>query len=210
MTQRFGPPRDAHVEGLAAIGAVRSYPKNVILIHEGDRTDQLYVVLSGRLKVYLSDASGKEVVIDTLRPNDCFGEMALEGEPRSASVMTLEPCRLSVVERDDFKRHLTNNPEIAYGLIMMLIRRVRGLTRSLGGLALLDVYGRVARLLLDSASEVDGTLLVEERMTQQEIAKRINASREMVSRILTDLREGGYIAIADDRIILLRTLPARW
>ncbi|MBX9632035.1 MAG: cyclic nucleotide-binding domain-containing protein [Burkholderiales bacterium] len=205
-----GLHQEPYVDGLAAVGTVRSYPKNVVLIHEGDRTDQLFVVLSGRLKVYLSDAAGKEVVIDTLRVNDCFGEMALEGEPRSASVMTLEPCRLSVIERDDFKRHLTTNPEIAYGLIMMLIRRARGLTRALGGLALLDVYGRVARLLLDNASQVDGNLLVQERMTQQEIAKRINSSREMVSRILTDLREGGYIGIEDDRIIILRTLPARW
>lgn len=205
-----GLHQESYVDGLAAVGTVRSYPKNVVLIHEGDRTDQLYVVLSGRLKVYLSDAAGKEVVIDTLRVNDCFGEMALEGEPRTASVMTLEPCRLSVIERDDFKRHLTTNPEIAYGLIMMLIRRARGLTRALGGLALLDVYGRVARLLLDNASQVDGNLLVQERMTQQEIAKRINSSREMVSRILTDLREGGYIGIEDDRIIILRTLPARW
>lgn len=205
-----GLHHESYVEGLAAIGAIRSYPKNAVLIHEGDRTDQLYVVLSGRLKVYLSDASGKEVVIDTLRANDCFGEMALEGEPRSASVMTLEPCRLSVIERDEFKRHLTTNPEIAYGMIMLLIRRARGLTRSLGGLALLDVYGRVARLLLDNASQVDGVLLVEERMTQQEIAKRINSSREMVSRILTDLREGGYIGIENDRIVILRELPPRW
>lgn len=208
--ENSGLPQESYVDGLAAIGTIRSYPKNVVLIYEGDRTDQLYVVLSGRLKVYLSDASGKEVVIDTLRPNDCFGEMALEGEPRSASVMTLEPCRLSVIERDEFKRHLSTNPEIAYGLIMLLIRRARGLTRSLGGLALLDVYGRVARLLLDNASQVDGVMLVAERMTQQEIAKRINSSREMVSRILTDLREGGYIGIEDDRMIILRELPPRW
>ncbi len=205
-----GQPHESYVDGLAAIGTVRSYPKNVVLIHEGDRSDQLYVVLSGRLKVYLSDASGKEVVIDTLRSNDCFGEMALEGEPRSASVMTLEPCRLSVIERDEFKRHLTTNPEIAYGLILLLIRRARGLTRSLGGLALLDVYGRVARLLLDNATQIEGVLLVEERMTQQEIAKRINSSREMVSRILADLREGGYIGIENDRIVILRELPPRW
>lgn len=210
MMDRDGPPQESYVDGLAAIGTIRSYPKNVVLIHEGDRTDQLYVVLSGRLKVYLSDVHGKEVVIDTLRTNDCFGEMALEGEPRSASVMTTEPCRLSVIESGDFKRHLTTNPEVAYELIMMLIRRARGLTRSLGGLALLDVYGRVARLLLDSASQVDGVLLVEERMTQQEIAKRINSSREMVSRILTDLREGGYIGIENDRIVILRSLPPRW
>lgn len=205
-----GLHQEPYVDGLAAVGTVRSYPKNVVLIHEGDRTDQLFVVLSGRLKVYLSDASGKEVVIDTLRSNDCFGEMALEGEPRSASVMTLEPCRLSVIERDEFKRHLTTNPEIAYGLILLLIRRARGLTRSLGGLALLDVYGRVARLLLDNATQIEGVLLVEERMTQQEIAKRINSSREMVSRILADLREGGYIGIENDRIVILRELPPRW
>jgi len=195
---------------LAAMGTVRTYAKHTLLIQEGDRSDQIYIVLSGRLKVFLSDSEGNEIVIDMLRQRDCFGEMALEGEPRAASVITMEPCKLAVIEREHFKRFLAANPEAAYALVVTVIRRARNLTRSIGSLALLDVYGRVARLLLDNAGEENGKLVVGERLTRQEIAQRINSSRETVSRIVSDLREGGYIDIEDDRIVILRSLPARW
>jgi CRP/FNR family transcriptional regulator, cyclic AMP receptor protein len=204
------PFSDSYVQSLAATGVVRTYPKHTLLIQEGDLSDQLYVVLAGRLKVFLSDSEGKEIVIDMLEEGTCFGELALEGEPRSASVMTIDPCRLAVIERTQFKQFLASNPDAAYVLIATLIRRARNLTRTVGGLALLDVYGRVARLLLDSASENGERLIVGERMTQQEIARRINASREMVSRILSDLREGGYIGIENERIVIHRPLPKRW
>jgi len=207
---RNSPFDEHHLDTLAANGTIRAFPKNTLLIQEGDRGDQLYVVLSGRLKVFLADSEGKEIVIDTLGPRQCFGEMALEGEPRSASVMTTEPCKLVVIERDQFKRFLGANPEAAYALIVTLIRRARNLTRAIGSLALLDVYGRVARLLLDTAIEENGSLVVGERMTQQEIAKRVGASREMVSRIVTDLREGGYIGSEGDRLVIYRPLPKRW
>jgi CRP/FNR family cyclic AMP-dependent transcriptional regulator len=134
----------------------------------------------------------------------------LEGEPRSASVMTLEPAKLSIVEREQFKRFLADNPDAAYALIVTLIRRARNLTRAVGDLALLDVYGRVARLLLDNAREDNGKLVVMDRMTQQEIAKRVGASREMVWRILDDLRQGEYIAVQDGRIVIRQQLPKRW
>ncbi len=190
------PPFDVrHLEALAATGTVRSYPKNTVLIQEGDQSDRLYVVLSGRLKVFLSDTEGKEIIIDTLGPQQFFGEMALEGGPRSASVISIEPCKIAVIERDQFKSFLVSNPEAAYALIVALIRRASNLTRAIGSLTLLDVYGRVARLLLDHAIEEDGRMVVRERMTQQEIAKRVSASRETVSRIVTDLREGGCIRV---------------
>ncbi|HEY5930466.1 MAG TPA: Crp/Fnr family transcriptional regulator [Burkholderiales bacterium] len=192
------------------MGTIRAYPKNTVLVQEGDPSDRLYVVLSGRLKVYLSDAGGKEIVIDTLVPQQFFGEMALEGGPRAASVMTTEPCKLAVIERDQFKSFLACNPDAAYALIVALIRRASNLTRAIGSLTLLDVYGRVARLLLDNSAEENGKVVVRERMTQQEIAKRVGASRETVSRIVTDLREGGYIGIEEDCILILRALPARW
>ena len=121
--------------------------------------------------------------------------------------MTTEPCQLAVIERDQFKAFLAADPEAAYALIVTLISRARNLTRAIGSLALLDVYGRVARLLLDSATEEDGTLIVGERMTQQEIANRVGASRETVSRIITDLREGGYIGMENNRFVVYRRLP---
>ena len=131
-------------------------------------------------------------------------------EPRSASVMAAEPSRLSVIERTTFRQFFATNPEAAYWLYIALVRRARNLTRSVGSLALLDVYGRVARLLLDNATAESWRLVVGERITQQEIAKRVAASREMVSRILTDLREGNYIAIENDRIVIQQQLPKHW
>jgi CRP/FNR family cyclic AMP-dependent transcriptional regulator len=201
---------DGYVQALAALGTARSYAKHTILIQEGDKTDQVYVVLAGRLKVYLADSEGKEIIVDLLGPGQYFGEMALEGEPRSASVMTLEPSKLSIIERDQFKRFLADSPEAAYALIVTLIRRARNLTRAVGDLALLDVYGRVARLLLENAREENGMLVVIDRITQQEIAKRVGASREMVWRILDDLRQGEYIGLQDGRIVIRQPLPKRW
>lgn len=201
---------ERYLEALKEIATIRSYPKRMLLIQEGDHSDQLYVVLSGRLKVYLADSEGKEIVIDTLGPGQCFGEMALEGEPRSASVVTVERCKLAVIERPNFKRFLAANPDAAYALIMTLVHRARTLTRTIASLALFDVYGRVARLLLDNATEAHGRLVVGERLSQQEIARRVGASRETVSRIITDLREGGHIDVENDRIVIHPPLPERW
>lgn len=199
-----------HVDALVALGVVRSYPKNTVLVQEGDKGDQFYVLLAGKLKVFLADDDGKEIVVDMLNPKQYFGEMALDGESRSASVMTVEASKLAVIQRDDFKRFLAENPEAAFALIVTLIRRARNLTRTIGNLALLDVYGRVARLLIDNASDESGKRVVTEKMSQQEIAQRIGSSREMVSRILSDLKEGGYLSIEGGRIVIKQTLPKHW
>lgn len=199
-----------HIEALAALGQSRSFPKNTVLVQEGDKSDQLYVVQSGRLKVFLSDSDGKEIIVDTLGPGQYFGEMALDGEARSASVMTVEASKLSIVQRETFKQFLAEHPDAAFALIVILIRRARNLTRTIGNLALLDVYGRLARLLIDSAADEGGQLVVTEKISQQEMAKRIGSSREMVSRILSDLKEGGYISMDHNRIVIRQNLPKRW
>ena len=201
---------EKYIDALVALGVVRSYPKNTILTQEGDTSDQLYVLLAGKLKIFLADDDGKEIVVDMLSPRQYFGEMALDGASRSASVMTVEASKLAVIQRDDFKRFLAENPEAAFTLIVTLIRRARNLTRTIGNLALLDVYGRVARLLIDNASDESGQLVVTEKMSQQEIAQRIGSSREMVSRILSDLKEGGYVAIESGRIVIRQNLPKHW
>jgi CRP/FNR family cyclic AMP-dependent transcriptional regulator len=199
-----------YVHALAALGTARSYAKNTIVFQEGDLSDQVYVVVSGKVKVFLADSDGKEVIVDILGPRQYFGEMALDGRPRSASVITLEASKLAIVQREQYKHFLSENPDAAFGLIVTLIGRARNLTRAVGSMGLLDVYGRVARLLLDNAVERDGQTVLRERMTHQEIAKRVGASREMVTRILGDLREGGYVAIEDELIVIRQTPPERW
>jgi CRP/FNR family cyclic AMP-dependent transcriptional regulator len=201
---------DPMVRELALRGQVRAFPKNAVIINEGDRGDSLYVILTGKVKVYVSDDDGREMILDIYGPGDYVGEMALDGRPRSASVMTLEPTTCSVVTRDELRSAISANPDVAMGLIATLIDRARIATDNVKNLALMDVYGRVARLLLSLAKEDGGKLVVPERMTQQDIADRVGASRDMISRIFKDLTIGGYVTIENRTITIHRKPPARW
>ena len=197
------------VAHLADRGAVRSFPNRTVLIQEGDDTNSLFIIVSGRVRVYLSDAEGSEVTLATHGPGEYFGELVLDGGPRSASVVTVAPTRCVVIKRDEVQQFLLANPEFSLHLIRDLMRRTRRLTENVRSLALLDVYGRVAKVLLELARDVDGRRVVD-RLTQQDIANRVGASREMVSRILRDLELGGYISRQGGQIVIDRPPPARW
>jgi CRP/FNR family cyclic AMP-dependent transcriptional regulator len=201
---------EAELKAVGAHGVSRSYPKNTVIVSEGDQTDSLYVILEGRVKVFVSDGAGHEMVLSTQGPGEYFGEMVLDEGPRSASIMTLEPARFLVVPKKDFREFVLKNPGFALHLIDKLIQRARVLTESVKSLALMDVYGRVARLLLELAEEKDGKQVIPQRLTQQEIASRIGASREMVSRILKDLAQGGYLTQSRAGIVLHRKPPEHW
>lgn len=202
---------EAHLAALSEHGTVKAYPKNTVIISEGDHSDSLYVVLAGKVKVYLADEEGKEVLLNTQGPGEYFGEIILDEGPRSASVMTLEPSKFSIVTKAQFREFLARNPDAALELVKSLIHRVRTLTDKVGNLALLDVYGRVARLLLELAKERDGKLVVEEHLTQQDMASRVGCSREMISRILKDLKSGGYVKVDDnDHMIIAKKPPKNW
>jgi len=195
---------------LADAAIVRTFPKNTIVVTEGERSDSLYVILSGRVKVFVSDENGKDVVLRVEGPGEYFGELALDEGPRTASVGTLEPCKMAVIANDVVRGLLASHPEAALQLIRGLIGRMRYMTENLKDLALLDVYGRVAKLLLELATEADGRLVIDQRLTQQDIADRVSASREMVSRILKDLTTGGYIANEGGKIVIQRRPPRAW
>jgi CRP/FNR family cyclic AMP-dependent transcriptional regulator len=201
---------EAEVNAIARRAVARAFPKNTIVVSEGDRTDTLHIVVSGRVKIYVSDEKGKEIVLNFAGPGEYFGELVLDEGPRAASVMTLEPSRFLVVPKEDLREFVAQSPDFALHLIRKLIRRVRVLTNDIKSLALMDVYGRVARMLLDLAVERDGALVIEERPTQQEMANRVGASREMVNKILGDLASGGYITVERDRITIARALPRAW
>ena len=200
----------AELQALSTHAVKRSFPKRAVIINEGDPADALYIILSGRVKVYAADGEGREIVLLTQGPGEYFGEMMLDEGPRSASVMTLEASTFLVIPKASLRQFLVQNPAFAIRLIEKLIHRIRSLTASVKSLALMDVYGRVAGLLLELADEQDGSWVINERLTQQDIASRVGASREMVSRILKDLADGGYIAVQRDRIVVNRKLPTRW
>jgi CRP/FNR family cyclic AMP-dependent transcriptional regulator len=195
---------------IGARGGVRRYPAHAVLVNEGDAGDALYIVLSGRVKAYGSDADGREVIYSVQGPGEYFGEMTLDGGVRSASVATLEASSCVVVAGADVRDFLAHHPDFARHLVTKLIRLARRSTAKVKSLALSDVYGRLAALLRELARAEGEHWVVAEKMTQQDIADRIGASREMVSRIFKQLVTGGYISLAGRRIVLLKTLPARW
>lgn len=206
----FTPLQESILRDIAASGVVRSFPRNTVLIHEGDESDALYILLAGKVKVYASNAAGKEVVINFHGPGEYVGEMSLAGAVRSASVVTIEPTTCAIVQRAQFREFAVKHPEFALHLIEKLIDRCRNATENMKSLALSDVYGRLVRLVTMLAREQDGRLVVPERLTQQDIAERIGASRDMVSRLMKDLVGGGYFAVDDRTITILRKPPPGW
>jgi CRP/FNR family cyclic AMP-dependent transcriptional regulator len=188
-----------------------TYLRGAVILTQGEMSDNLYVVLSGRLKVYMGNSEGREVVLNFLGPGEAFGELSLlDSEPRSASVMAVETSRLALLPRRHFLDCVFANPAIAIALLQTLAGRVRGLVDRVGNLALLDVYGRVANMLISQAKEDENGRLVTDVLTHQELASMVGASREMITRILNDLKRGGYIAIENRRIVVQGNLPARW
>ena len=207
-----GLPR-ADLESLAEMAAERRYPKDSIILYEEDPGTALYCILSGRVKVSRCSEDGKEVILDLLHPGDFFGEMALlDGLRRSATVTALEDTVLLLLERENFLRQLSRKPEMAQAIIQVLCRRLRRADDRIASLALLDVYGRVARILLQLGEE-HGTRCPEgvklRSPSQQSLADMVGASRETVSRILNDLHRKGFIRLSRGEILLRAPMASR-
>jgi CRP/FNR family transcriptional regulator, cyclic AMP receptor protein len=198
------------LRAVAAMAVEKTYPRNTIVIKEGELTGSLFVILAGKVKVCLGDESGKELVLDIKGPGGYFGEMALDGGPRSASVVTLEECRFAVISNADFRHLLLEYPEISLHVIRNLVHVVRGLNKDVRSLTMLDVYGRLSRLLLELAVEHDGKLVIPEKPTQKEMASRVGSSREMINRIFRGLTLGGYLKVEGKKITINKALPPHW
>ncbi|QJR13396.1 Crp/Fnr family transcriptional regulator [Usitatibacter palustris] len=199
------------VARLSKLAYARQFPARAVIVTEGEETDALYVILEGRAKAYVSDAAGKEAVLSIMGPGEYFGELSIDERPRSASVMTLEPARLLVIPNEKFRAFLAEDPEFTLHFIRKLMHRIRELTKLVGSLTLLDAYGRVARLLLESAVEENGVQVVPGRLTQADVASRVGCSREMVSRIFKELTRGGYIVVdGEHRITIVKRPPDKW
>ncbi len=196
---------EQQLETLAAGSARRNFPKGRTIVAEGEPSQSLYILLSGRAKVQRSDSEGKEVILAVLGSGDFFGEMSLIDEaPRSASVITLESCDFMSINKDAFRAMLTQSPEMSMAVMKGMVRRLREADKKIETLALLDVYGRVARVLLDFSEMVNGERVVKNKLPRQEIAKMIGASREMVSRVMKGLEIDGYIVPMPEGRLMLR------
>jgi CRP/FNR family cyclic AMP-dependent transcriptional regulator len=199
---------DSLLESMKSMGTTRTFRKDAILIHEGDRSSAVYIVLSGRVLAYASSDEGRDVVLAEYGPGEYFGELALDGGPRAASVRAAEPTSCCVIQALDLVDVLAMQPEFALHLVHKLSRMVRRTTEQVKSLALQDVYGRLARMLIELSDEADGGRVVRLRLTQQDIADRVGSSREMVNRVLRDLVTGGYVSVDDGHYVIHRKLPA--
>jgi len=207
----FSGLSEEELEEIERHGSVKSFRKNAIVINQDDETYSLYVILTGGVKVFISGVDGREAVLNYQSAGDYFGDLALiDKQPRVASVITTEPSTFMIISREDFMSCLSRNPGIAINLIKPMTERMRMLARNVSSLALLDVYGRVARVLLEQAGENGEGIQVTGTITQQEIADMVGASRAMVSRILKDLKAGGYISVDKKQITIHQKLPSRW
>ena len=206
----FAGLTEPQFEQLAAGSARRSYPKGRTIVSEGEPSQSMYILLAGRAKVQRSDSEGKEVILAVLGSGEYFGEMSLiDDSPRSASVITLESSEFIAVSKEAFKAMLAQSPDMAMSVMRGLVRRLREADKKIETLALLDVYGRVARVLLDFSEQVNGERIVKNKLPRQDIAKMIGASREMVSRVMKGLEVDGYIVpLPEGRLVLREKLAS--
>ncbi|HEV7391634.1 MAG TPA: cyclic nucleotide-binding domain-containing protein [Burkholderiales bacterium] len=180
----------------------RSYPRHSFMLRAGEKTDALYIILSGKAKVVIDDGDGREVTLTTIGPSEFFGEMSLVDEkPRSASVEALEACEVLYISKPAFMACLKDNFDAAMLILRNVVARLREADRKIASLALMDVHGRVARLLMDLARDVNGMWVVD--TGSEEMARMVGASREMVSRVLKEMRDGGLIRRDKRKIIVL-------
>lgn len=213
MVSRPTTPPRPHAHALAELGVRRRYAKGVLLMQEGDAGDIVYVLLRGRCKVFATEDDQREIIYGYIEPGEYFGEMSLDGGKRSASVITLQDCECAAVTQATLRQYTLAQPEFAFELIDRVIARARAATLAVRDMALLDVYGRLARLLEAMATpepDAAGERPIHDTITQQELANRVGSSREMVSRIIKDLERGGYLALRQRHIVLLKKLPARY
>lgn len=205
------PLSDADLQRLLQIGHVRAVPAGHLLISENEASTAVYFLLSGEARVFITGADKREATVNSLRPGSWFGELAILGDGlRSASVIVTASSRLLSVPGPLLRSILVRYPEATERLLETLGRRIRGLTETVRGFALGDVYHRLAQLFGELAIERDGERFIPDPPPQRELAVRCGASREMVARVLRELRKGGYVETSRQRIVLKKPLPARF
>lgn len=201
---------EAGLQSLANIAIRRSYKKNMVIIQQGDDTNTMFILIEGKMRVYVEDEQGKQLTVRILEAGDSFGEVALIGGfPRTASVMTTTNCVVAAFSRERYLSFLEQHPQISLALARIMANMVRDTTEELSSIALSDVYGRVTHILEKYVFEDDDLRLVP-KFTHREIAGMIGSSREMVSKILKELEKGDYISITDKHYVINRKLPANW
>ncbi len=196
---------------LAGLMKEVSFKRNSIVISQGDHTRSLFIITSGRMKVFATDEEGSQTIFTFLGPGNFFGELSLlDDAPRSASVIAVEDSSALSLSHQNFTTFLGHNPEICPSLFIALTARIRKMDETICTLTSRDIYGRLVQTLYNQASEQEDGTLITQRLTHQDLAEMIGSSREMVSRIFKDLKKGDYIRIEKKRVIIRKQLPNHW
>jgi CRP/FNR family transcriptional regulator, cyclic AMP receptor protein len=196
----------SQAEAVADAVIKRRFKRGELIVEQGKKTNALFIILTGRARVLTTDARGREVILANLSPGDYIGEMSLiDNEPHSASVRAEIQTDVLMLGRVEFARCLPENTSMAYAVMKGLVQRLRHADRKIESLALMDVYGRVARALIE-ASETDaqGQVIIRDKVSRQDLAKMVGASREMVSRVMKDLEERGYIETLENNSVIIK------
>lgn len=202
---------DEAIANLERAATLRKFRKNTHIIVAGEESHAAYVLMEGTAYAFTDDDDGNEFIVGSFATGDCFGELGLlDGHARTANVITTSACHCLVVPRAEINHEIMKEPKVAQAIIHSLVERIRGMTEDVSCLALMDVYGRLVRALNSSASEQDNGTRATGRITHQELASRVGSSREMISKILKELRVGGYITIENHCIHIHKDLPERW
>lgn len=205
-----GQAEDA-LSALAAKAKILKFPKQAVVISEGDETSSFYVILSGKVRVFGSDEKSREVTLLVQEAGHYFGELALlSDEPRSAAIETLEATVCAVIAKPDFIHWLKAHPDAAIELLKVLSQKVRFLTEKVKQMALSNVYERTVKMLYDLAQPEGDSLVICNKPTQQELANMVGSSREMINKIIKELTKGGYIAVNGKTLRIEKKPPASW
>ena len=193
-------------ESVAAAVVKRRFKRGEAIVEQGKQSNALSIILTGRARVIATDARGREVILATMHPGDYVGEMSLiDNEPHSATVLAEIQTDALILGRLEFARCLPEKGSMAYAVLTGLVQRLRQADRKIESLALMDVYGRVARALLEfSVADNDGNAIIRDKVSRQDLAKMVGASREMVSRVMKDIEERGFIETRADGSVLVR------
>jgi len=195
---------EKELELLSDVSSIRKYSKNDTIIHKEDEGESFFSLLSGRVKIVLDDDEGKEIIVGILHDHEFFGELSLlDGQPRSATVVALEPTETVAIKRKDFLKQLTNNPGMCIKVLAELAGRIRKSNELIGSLAFLDVCGRLARVLLDMAKDqgqeqIDG-IKIKVSHSRTELANLVGTTRETLTRALKTLETMGYLRISREK-----------
>ena len=200
----FSMLTNEQAQGIADSVVKRRMRRGELVIEAGRKSNALFILLTGRARVIAADERGREVILAVLKAGDYVGEMSLiDNEPHSATVRTEVQSDMLVLGRAEFARCLPENSSLSYAIMRGLVQRLRNADRQIESLALLDVYGRVARSLLDMAETVGEEKVIHGKVSRQDLAKVVGASREMVSRVMKDLEERGMVHTRDDGSVVI-------